>query len=379
MKLLGFIYIGIIISFVSCTKSNSNTSSTNTGNNNSNKTLNANGNIRTLAVDASGNIYAGGDFKNDSSYKYVAKWNGNNWSELGNGSGVLNTTNYITKIIATPTIIVGGNGAFGRSGDYIAKWNGSSWSQIGNSSFHSSVITTDQSTNIYATGGDKNNSGFYYVAKWNGLNWTELGSNNNSLKANNHILTLTTDGNGNVYAAGDFMNSLGIQYVAKWDGTTWTNMGTGNNVFKNFGRITFLYTDKQNNVYAGVYGFGSVPSYLAKWNGSNWTRIGSITSTRYNGSYFQTITTDAVGNLYGAVRYTDESLGDNLWRVVKWDGTNWTELANGNNKLNANGSIFALATDAAGNVYAAGAFTNYPAGNRFVAKWDGNSWTELGK
>jgi hypothetical protein len=53
--------------------------------------------------------------------------------------------------------------------------------------------------------------------------------------------------------------------------------------------------------------------------------------------------------------------------VAKWDGSRWTELGAGANGLHANGLIYALATDNAGNVYTAGHFTN-SVGKYYVAR-----------
>jgi hypothetical protein len=62
--------------------------------------------------------------------------------------------------------------------------------------------------------------------------------------------------------------------------------------------------------------------------------------------------------------------------VAKWNGTTWSELG-GSNTLAANNPIYRICSDIAGNVYAAGYFTN-ASGNKYVAKWDGANWSELG-
>ena len=54
----------------------------------------------------------------------------------------------------------------------------------------------------------------------------------------------------------------------------------------------------------------------------------------------------------------------------------WTELGGDSNALKANGMIRSICTDAAGQVYAAGDFTN-ASGKHYVAKWDGIRWSEL--
>jgi hypothetical protein len=53
--------------------------------------------------------------------------------------------------------------------------------------------------------------------------------------------------------------------------------------------------------------------------------------------------------------------------IARWDGTSWTVLDSG-----LNNDVYALAFDAAGNLYAGGLFTDaaYP----YLAKWDGSAW-----
>ena len=53
--------------------------------------------------------------------------------------------------------------------------------------------------------------------------------------------------------------------------------------------------------------------------------------------------------------------------IVVQPVSNWIELGGTNNGLNANDQINSICTDAAGNVYAAGAFTN--ASGCYVAKY----------
>ena len=67
-------------------------------------------------------------------------------------------------------------------------------------------------------------------------------------------------------------------------------------------------------------------------------------------------------------------------RVAKWDGSNWTEVGLATGGLQANSTIVSVISDASGNLYAAGYFTNSD-GYAYVAKWDKatDKWTEVGK
>src|ERR1017187_9738714 len=59
-----------------------------------------------------------------------------------------------------------------------------------------------------------------------------------------------------------------------------------------------------------------------------------------------TICSDPAGNIYAAGGFTD-SRGHNY--VAKWNGSNWSEL--GGTTLAANGGINSICSDAAGNIY----------------------------
>jgi hypothetical protein len=124
--------------------------------------------VYALAVDGSGNVYAGGYFTT---------------------AGV-------------------------RAASYIAKWNGISWSALG-SGLNSSVsaLAVDGSGNVYAGGGftTAGVSTANRIAKWNGSSWSALGSG-----MNNWVNALAVDGSGNVYAGGVFTTAGGkVGYAAE--------------------------------------------------------------------------------------------------------------------------------------------------------------------
>jgi hypothetical protein len=133
----------------------------------------ANGIIHSVAVDASGNVYAAGEFTNASSNYYVAKWNGSAWSELG-GANALGADSLIYAVI------------------------------------------TDASGNVYTGGMFVNTGGKHYVAEWNGSAWSELGAGSNALNANGYIDALAVGSSGHIYAAGIFSDIYGADYVAEY-------------------------------------------------------------------------------------------------------------------------------------------------------------------
>jgi hypothetical protein len=352
--------------------------------------LNANGEIRRVTSDASGNIYAMGNFQNARGYHYVAKWDGAKWTELGGTvPGVaLNANDWVLQIASDPAgnIYAAGDFTDANGNAYVAKWDGSSWTKLGgtvpgialnaNGGIYS--ITSDVSGYIYASGAFTDSNGKYYVAKWDGTSWMELGGTvaGVALNINDVIIALTSDAAGNIYAGGYFTKSKAKSYVAKWDGTSWTELGgTVAGIALNINNGTLSLTfDASWNLYAGGYFTDSNGNYyVAKWDGSRWTELGGtvpgVALNANNAIY--SVTADASGYIYASGTFTDSN---GNYYVAKWDGTSWTELGGTvpGVALNANAPIISTTSDASGYIYASGLFTDSNERN-YVAKIKSNT------
>lgn len=340
-----------------------------------------NGNILATALDASGNIYAAGDFKNSGYKNFVAKWNGTSWSELGNGATALNANASILTLASNGnTIYAAGAFVNSYSETYVAKWDGSTWTELDNdTSLHANgliySIAADKAGNVYAAGGFTNKAGNEYVAKWNGTSWSELGSGANALNANNAIFSITVDDAGNVYAGGYFTNASGKQYVAKWNGTSWSELGNGAAALNANDFIRCLAADNAGNVYAaGNFRNSNENYYLAKWNGVIWSETGTGANALNANNAIATIAAKSSTEIYAAGYFTD---GSGNHYIAKWDGTNWLQVNNPQSPFIAYDDVYSIQVDVNDNIYAGGNFTN-KAGHQFIAKWNGNSWNEPG-
>ena len=229
--------------------------------------------ITSIALDASGNVYAAGQFKDGSSNYYVSKWDGTAWTELGTGSNALKANNFINTIATDPhgNVYAAGDFTDSTGARYVAMWDGTAWSELGtgstalNAKSPIRTITTDAAGHLYV--GYQDTLSNFYVAEWNGSNWAQVGTGSNALNANNSINTLTADATGNLYAAGNFTDANVTQYVAKWDGTAWSELGTGSNILNPNGYILSLATDAAMNVYAaGYFTDGESKYYVAEYD-----------------------------------------------------------------------------------------------------------------
>ena len=280
--------------------------------------------VDALVFDSSGNLYAGGRFTTagGQSAKYVAKWDGSSWTALGSGpysSPYLRSTTaiYALAIDSSGNIYAGGTalddeismGTLYRCGfdllqwctsyaaNNVAKWNGSSWSFLDRVSYSSGNTVNDltfDSSGALVAGGSflgKDRS-FKNIAKWTGSSWVGLGGG-----LVNFVSDLATDSTGNIYAGlSDYGSvdgvSTNVKDIAKWNGSSWSTLSGYPG-----GRATAFAFDSSGNLYVSriIRGFFAKDTYaISKWNGSSWSSLG----TGMDGGPVNAIVIDPSGRLY---------------------------------------------------------------------------------
>src|SRR6266550_2758544 len=161
----------------------------------------ANGVVSAAVVDASGNLFIGGDFTivGDVFANRVARWNGTNWSAVGSG-----LNNSVTALA------VSGGDIYAASGSGVAKWDGSGWAALSSGLGSMSALAVSGNDVYVAIGMN--------VAKWNGTSWSALGSG-----INYPVSALAVSGS-DVYAGGSFTIAGGVaaNNIAKWNGSSWS-------------------------------------------------------------------------------------------------------------------------------------------------------------
>ncbi|MBX3164875.1 MAG: T9SS type A sorting domain-containing protein [Bacteroidetes bacterium] len=232
--------------------------------------LGANGSIFSLCVDSTGNLYAAGNFKNSSGKPYVAKWNGSQWSQLG--GNISNFYLYPQDMGPSPkisSICSDGQGNIYAVGSftnatghfYVAKWDGNVWSELGGTNSLNSptvavngivplqCVTSDKYGNIYTAGR------LGYVAKWNGTVWEELTGTNG---IHGIINSLTVDKYDNVYAL-SFRDTVATHNIYKWNGNDWIALPN----FNSDERAGSICIDTAGNLYTSVI---AINGYVAKYD-----------------------------------------------------------------------------------------------------------------
>jgi hypothetical protein len=351
-----------------------------------------NGEVRALACDSLGNLYAGGFFDSAGSVsaRHIAKWDGKTWSALGSGmDSVVNAL----AVDAGGRLFAGGEFSLAgaTSAHHIAMWDGMGWSALGEGTgacttrtflFRSfvSALAFDKNGNVYA-GGNFNFAGgvpINNVARWDGEQWHALGGGLAGKYGNVIVDALAFDSRGSLYAGGSFEFADGqtADRIAKWDGERWSSLGSG--LGTNSGaEVWTILPDDRGNIYVGGYlriSYGNMANGVAKWDGAEWHTLGS-------GMNADTAAVEFVcdldwgwsGQLFaGGIFVTAGSAAAN--GIAQWDGAVWKGLSTA-----MNDTVLAIIPDDRGNFYAAGAFTDAGgvAANR-VAAGNACGWSALG-
>ena len=344
--------------------------------------------VAALAVHDDGTgpaLYVGGRFERAGAgaAANIARWDGVNWSSVGNG---LNGT--VKCLIefdsgAGPELYAGGDFYEPISGawQHLAKWNGQAWSFVpglNGTPFNLVVYDDGFGAALYATGQFQTGAGLRHVLKWDGATWSALGTDT---YGNVHALAVFTDAGGPaLYAGGTIVSAGGVPTpgLARWDGTAWTAVpGAIEGVWSAVWTLEVLDGPRGPVLYVGGE-FARIDEQpagaVAAWDGATWSYLdGGV--TRPEVSEFLSIADGELGGLYAAGSFLRVGPAETHF-VARWDGNAWTPLADG-----LNDRVSALTLFDAGDglrLYAGGAFSR--AGGEVaerIARWDGHTWSAL--
>ncbi len=342
-----------------------------------------NGAVKSVYCDSKGKLYVGGFFTNDSGYYYIACWDENGWSELGGKNG-LRGTGCVLTITGDKDGNIFAAGNF-RNADqqapYVAKKKKKKWTELGkensnslNANWNIRSICTDNNGNLFAVGGFNDGIG-KYVAQWSKRSnrWSIVrNTRERTIQSRNPLACILSAPNGDLFVAGS-TDSAGKKNVMQWKqkDTAWSILGDKDGLKAN-ASIETICSDNNGNIYAaGLFTNGkdslNGSPYVAKWDGNSWTELKGTNPFSFKGSIYTTFFDQATNSLYaaGEFEYQDGS-GNSYKYVAKWNGTNWTDLG-GEDFLKANNTIETIFCDNLGNIYAGGWFTEGE--EFFVAKY----------
>jgi hypothetical protein len=234
------------------------------------------GTVYALGSVGSGNLVVAGNYTYITNrlelFNNIAQWTGTTWETMDSGLGDPSSGDevYTLATDASGNLYAGGD-IYNFTPRYFAKWSGTAWVATGldlNSRVYG--ITHDSNDVRYVTGGFSRRVGvtdMHYVAKWGGTQWMPLTQGTfEGIGIISDLRCLTADHSGNVYFGGSFTETgagLPVNNIVKWTGTTFEALGTGTNNY-----VRALAAGPDGSIYAGgdfTTAGGLTCNYIAKW------------------------------------------------------------------------------------------------------------------
>lgn len=240
--------------------------------------------VEALAFDGEDHLYAAGSFQYPSPDNtmewpmgFVAKWNRETWTVLGQGFDQVHI--YAMAVSEAGKVYVSGEqprippGESGPAG-FIAEWDGETWTEIGTSEldscFNIRSLALGEAGGLYAS--CTSNGAGDLIFYWDGTDWTTI---TDRLQGEAPaVYDLAVDDNGHLYIGGSFDSVSGIpaQNIAYWDGSVWHALGDGVK-----GQVYALAFDPDGELYAAGLLMGAGGQYaglVARWDGETWHALG---------------------------------------------------------------------------------------------------------
>lgn len=373
--------------------------------------------VKSLAMDDSGNLYAGVYQLGAANVGTGELWkrSGVTWSLVGgeyiNDSWGYSGLNSIESLVQVRDKMYIGTGltvnsAANISGAFVFEYDGSTLNLIGGQGMNSGWGSFTYGANVHeavtSTGeyngelyvGLGSNPGDGEIWRWDDTFWTKVGGDGvgNILANSYEAVNTMMEWNDSLYAG--LGNSTGDAEVWKYSGANWTRVGgdqVGMSSPSTFGWITNRFERVlsmavyNGNLVAGLGESNNVnDSDVWSYNGTNWTRIGGsgITGWMTSGTY-ESVNSLAVykGELYAGLGY---SPGDA--EVWKYNGSTWTKIGGDNPIFDTTDSQYGW--DEGGNYERVKSLVVYngelyaslgiSAGDGEVWRYNGSVWNRVG-
>jgi hypothetical protein len=376
------------------------------------------GPVYALAVYDEGNgpsLFAGGRFSGSGSVaiQNVARLTANQqWEQVGDGltweaQPTVNEVRGLFAHSANGQSFLYACGGFQMSGAVttakVAKWDGNAWSQVGEGmgsggrayvfgAFddgtgggeeiylgHDNLVVPASGTGSYLVG--------RRIVKFTNGYWQPLGGGINVEVQALHVFDDGSGGGKALYAGGRFVAVDGVEmnHVARWGGDAWEPVGQG--VDGNVLALATATVDGEPGLVAGgllgasVVGFSE--TYVAGWNGESWAPITSgLRNTESPGTPVinALIEFDDGSGLALYVGGNVTHAGDApINHVARWNGKAWEPLGDGSETPVLTFCVFDDGSGGGPALHASGLFVaeDGMAESR-VGKWDGTTWTPVG-
>ncbi|MCA9361927.1 hypothetical protein KC906_00990, partial [Candidatus Kaiserbacteria bacterium] len=268
----------------------------------------------------------------------VAKFNGTNWSLIGDEADWSGSEYaYIGDIVETPggSLVAAPSAGYSDGEIWYTNNGGSTWSQLGGRSVGGSwssaipyvedMLVND--TYLYAAiGGSAGDAEVWRYPLGVG-GWTKIGGDgaNSSWSTSYEYVFALEEIGSNLYAG--LGNSSGDAEVWQYNGSTWTKIGgdgTNSSWSSGYERVNSLATDG-SNLYAGL-GSSAGDAEVWMYNGSSWIQIGGdgVNSSWADSTY------ELVMSLYyssGNKLYAGLGTSNNDAEIWEYNSSSWNKIA----------------------------------------------------
>lgn len=234
--------------------------------------------VYALAVASDGTLYCGGRFANgggDANADLFCKWNGSAFSACGTAFAGITGYVYALCVDASDDVYIGGDftNVGDANGDYVVKWDGANYSSLATGlGGIVRTIAKDSAGIIYLggafvnAGGDANADSF---CKWSAGAFSACGTAFAGIS--DQVKAIAVGANNNIYIYGTFVNigDANGDYIVKWDGAAYSSLGAGAGGTPT-GVPNLGFAVSENDVY--------IPTNagIRKWNGTEWSTLSSI-------------------------------------------------------------------------------------------------------
>ncbi len=364
-------------------------------------------------------LYIGGGFRivdaNGDTAKALAKWDGTNWTKVGNMEFEFNSQ--IWGAITSLAIVTSGleariyaAGEMSKADDRfvsnIASYSPTSFIDFGWKALvdyqggmglypdfnfpEVRAISTIDDTSVVVGGSFSIVGGASYrsIVKWNGAmkQWEGLAEG-----IDGEINTIAVDRKTNEIFVGGYFGKAGTEvayHIARWDGLQWHSVGIGVGGVRN--PSVDAIAIRGDTVYVGgrfaVVGDSINPlisaNSIARWIRSKgqWDTLGLGGGVRIANdpslTIVKSISFDENGQMVVGGMF-DQAGSAYAYNVASWDGKSWNsigfDIENG-----VNGEVISV-THFKGNLIVGGSFTSAGASNAScLAEWNGVNWAEFG-
>jgi hypothetical protein len=294
-------------------------------------------------------LFVGGDFSTifGQDIRGIASFDGSQLSALGTGIGGPGSSVYAAVLHddgTGPALYVGGQFTElnGGPGNFVARWDGSQWSSLGegtNSTVFALASVDHGDGPVLYAGGQFTQAGGQTanrIARWNGSDWEAVDGG-----VNGNVRALVAAGS-NLVAGGDFTNAGGngivggidANHIARFNGTSWFRFGDGTNAPVH--TLLFNPGDLGTTLFVGgaFDTAGSVSANrIARWSNQSWGTLGAgFDNGLVHGLALLDLGTDfGVGPALTPVAMGTFTLSDGrvVNHIARWDRNEWRAFRQG--------------------------------------------------